>query len=130
MVSSTLLTVRGRRIAHNAKGPGGGARSHFQRSRFVPREPQRDAARPALEAAGVDRGACAGHELSVPVQVVEREQSQAQDLADEVQVTEVGARVALGAASAGARDVDRTSIVLVASLLDDDPARPGEGLTV
>ena len=97
--SSTVLTVRGRRIGHNARLnalPGSRACRHpriFERPRRSLRssraparqfaERAEDAARPGLEAPGVDRRARPRHELPVPVQVVERQEAQAQDLAGE-----------------------------------------------
>src|ERR1700722_14891818 len=93
-------------------------------------EPDEDATRPHPEAPGIDRRTRSRHELSVPVQVVQRQKPQTQDLAGEIQVPEVGARVALRAARACARFVDRASVVLVAGLLDDDAPGACERLAV
>src|SRR2546423_13974822 len=69
---------------------------------------------------GFDGRARAGHELAEEMQVVEREESEDEDLAREVQMAEVRARVTARAAGARALRIERRIVLRVLAVLDDD----------
>src|SRR5712675_3505051 len=76
-----------------------------------------------------DAGTDLAHQIEVEMQVMNRAEPHAEDLAAAVQVPQIGARIALAGAAAAVR-VQRPGVLLVAGVADVDDALGGEQVSV